>query len=67
VTDQLRTAALGLPPIVSELTRLPSGLVLVTGPTGTGKTTTLNFLIDAINQQRRAKIITIEDPVEFVH
>ncbi|HLJ10317.1 MAG TPA: PilT/PilU family type 4a pilus ATPase [Planctomycetaceae bacterium] len=58
---------LGLPPIVSELTRLPSGLVLVTGPTGTGKTTTLNFLIDAINRQRRAKIVTIEDPVEFVH
>jgi twitching motility protein PilT len=58
---------LGLPPVVSELTRLPSGLILITGPTGTGKTTTLNYLIDAINRERRAKIVTIEDPVEFVH
>ncbi|HUY32842.1 MAG TPA: PilT/PilU family type 4a pilus ATPase [Pirellulales bacterium] len=58
---------LGLPPIVEELTRLPHGLVLVTGPTGVGKTTTLNFMIDAINRQRRAKIITIEDPIEYVH
>lgn len=58
---------LGLPPVVQELTRLRSGLVLVTGPTGVGKTTTLNFLINLINEQRRAKIVTIEDPVEFVH
>lgn len=58
---------LGLPAVVQELTRLASGLVLVTGPTGVGKTTTLNYLIDSINQQRREKIITIEDPVEFVH
>jgi twitching motility protein PilT len=58
---------LGLPPIVEELTRLPSGLVLVTGQTGMGKTTTLNFMINAINTTRRAKIITIEDPVEFTH
>ena len=58
---------LGLPPIVEELTRLPNGLILVTGPTGMGKTTTLNFMIDVINRNRRAKIVTIEDPVEFVH
>jgi twitching motility protein PilT len=58
---------LGLPDVVHELVRLPSGLVLVTGPTGTGKTTTLNYMVDAINKQRRAKIVTIEDPVEFTH
>jgi twitching motility protein PilT len=58
---------LGLPPALEEFTRLPNGLVLVTGPTGTGKTTTLNFMIDVINRERRAKIVTIEDPVEFVH
>lgn len=58
---------LHLPPIVEELTRLPNGLILVTGPTGVGKTTTLNFMIDVINRERRAKIVTIEDPVEFVH
>jgi twitching motility protein PilT len=61
------SAELGLPLILEELTRLPSGLLLVTGPTGVGKTTTLNYMINAINQQRRAKIVTIEDPVEFVH
>jgi twitching motility protein PilT len=60
-------AELGLAPILEELTRLPSGLLLVTGPTGVGKTTTLNYMVNAINQQRRAKIVTIEDPVEFVH
>jgi twitching motility protein PilT len=58
---------LGLPVTVEEFTRLPNGLVLVTGPTGTGKTTTLNFMLDVINRERRAKIVTIEDPVEFVH
>jgi twitching motility protein PilT len=58
---------LGLPPIVEELTRLPNGLILVTGPTGMGKTTTMNFMIDSINRSRRCKIVTIEDPVEFVH
>jgi twitching motility protein PilT len=60
-------AALGLPPIVDELTRLPNGLIIVTGPTGVGKTTTLNYMVDVINQNRRAKIVTIEDPVEYVH
>jgi twitching motility protein PilT len=58
---------LGLPPIVDELARLPNGLILVTGATGNGKTTTLNYVVDLINRQRRAKIVTIEDPVEFVH
>ena len=56
---------LELPPIVEELTRLPNGLILVTGPTGQGKTTTLNFMIDVINRERRCKIVTIEDPVEL--
>jgi len=58
---------LGLPPILQELTRRSNGLILVTGPTGVGKTTTLNYMIDLINQERRAKVITIEDPIEFVH
>ncbi|NLY00786.1 MAG: PilT/PilU family type 4a pilus ATPase [Rhodopirellula sp.] len=58
---------LGLPPVIEELTRLPNGLILVTGPTGVGKTTTLNMMIETINQERRAKIITIEDPVEYEH
>ena len=53
--------------MVEELARLRNGLLLMTGPTGTGKTTTLNFMIDLINHSRRAKIVTIEDPVEFVH
>src|SRR5207244_880316 len=44
-----------------------TGLILVTGPTGVGKTTTLNYMIDVINRERREKIITIEDPIEFVH
>jgi twitching motility protein PilT len=58
---------LGLPDAVTELTRMPDGLILLTGPTGTGKTTTLNYMINAINEDRRAKIVTIEDPVEFAH
>jgi twitching motility protein PilT len=58
---------LGLPPIVAELTRKPTGLILITGPTGSGKTTTFNSMIDLINRDRRAKIITVEDPIEFVH
>jgi twitching motility protein PilT len=58
---------LGLPAVVEELTHLPNGLVLITGATGMGKTTTMNFMVDRINRERRAKIVTIEDPVEFVH
>lgn len=58
---------LGIPPRVIELTRKKQGLILVVGPTGSGKSTTLASLIDAINHTRPAHIITIEDPVEFVH
>ncbi|MCD5390802.1 type IV pilus twitching motility protein PilT [candidate division NPL-UPA2 bacterium] len=57
---------LGLPPIVASLTRKPNGLVLVTGPTGVGKTTTLAAMADLINQERRCLIITIEDPIEYL-
>jgi twitching motility protein PilT len=58
---------LGLPEKIDELARKPNGLVLVTGPTGAGKTTTLNYLVDLINSERRCKIVTIEDPIEYVH
>jgi len=58
---------LRLPPVVDELARKPSGLVVITGPTGVGKTTTLHYMIDLINSERRSKIITIEDPIEYVH
>jgi twitching motility protein PilT len=58
---------LGLPPAVASLTDLDKGLVLVTGPTGSGKSTTLAALIDHINATRSRHIVTIEDPVEFVH
>jgi len=58
---------LGLPEKLDDLARKPSGLILITGPTGSGKTTTLNYLVDLINRERRCKIITIEDPIEYVH
>src|SRR2546423_867642 len=58
---------LGLPPKIDDLARRPNGIVLVTGPTGAGKTTTLNYMVDLINSERRCKIVTIEDPIEFVH
>jgi twitching motility protein PilT len=58
---------LGLPPIVSKLCEKPRGLILVTGPTGSGKSTTLAAMIDKINSERHDHIITIEDPIEFVH
>ena len=57
---------LGLPPMVKEIIKAPRGLVLVTGPTGSGKTTTLAAMIDAINLGRHEHIITIEDPIEYV-
>jgi len=59
--------ALGAPPIVRELAERPHGLILITGPTGSGKSTTLAALLDHINRTRPAHIITIEDPVEFIH
>jgi twitching motility protein PilT len=59
--------ALGLPPTCAELTNLPRGLVLVTGPTGSGKSTTLAAMIDKVNRERHEHIITVEDPIEFVH
>jgi len=58
---------LGLPPIVSELARKPRGLILVTGPTGSGKSTTLASIIDKINNDRHDHIVTIEDPIEYLH
>ncbi|MDP2014355.1 MAG: ATPase, T2SS/T4P/T4SS family, partial [Actinomycetota bacterium] len=59
--------ALAMPARVAELTELPRGLVLITGPTGSGKTTTLAALIDRVNRTRKGHIVTIEDPIEFVH
>ncbi len=58
---------LGLPPIVSEISNKPRGLVLVTGPTGSGKSTTLASMIDKINAERHDHIVTIEDPIEYLH
>jgi twitching motility protein PilT len=64
-TPQLQQ--LGLPSSVPELTTLPRGLVLVTGPTGSGKSTTLAAMIDKVNRERKEHIVTVEDPIEFVH
>ncbi len=58
---------LGVPPVVSELAKKPRGLVLVTGPTGSGKSTTLAAIIDRINTERHEHIVTIEDPIEYLH
>jgi twitching motility protein PilT len=58
---------LGLPPIVAELAKKPRGLILVTGPTGSGKSTTLASIIDKINTERHEHIVTIEDPIEYLH
>ncbi len=59
--------ALNLPPILETLTEKPRGLVLVTGPTGSGKSTTLAAMIDKINRERNGHIVTVEDPIEFLH
>ena len=63
----LTTEQLGLPPVLNKLPLFPKGLVLVTGPTGSGKSTTLAALVDYANTHRKDHILTIEDPVEFVH
>jgi twitching motility protein PilT len=65
---ELRTVdELGLPAHVADLARVPRGLVLVTGATGSGKSTTLASLVDIVNSERRAHIMTVEDPIEFLH
>jgi twitching motility protein PilT len=66
-SEILSVEELGLPPVVAKLAVLPRGLVLVTGPTGSGKSTTLAAIIDESNDKRKDHIITIEDPIEFVH
>jgi twitching motility protein PilT len=58
---------LGLPPIVKDLARLPRGLILVTGPTGSGKSTTLASMVDLINEEKNYHILTLEDPIEYLH
>lgn len=58
---------LGLPPLVGSLARYPSGLILVTGPTGSGKSTTLAAMIDIINTERACHLVTLEDPIEYIH
>ena len=58
---------LGLPPVIAKLSERPRGLILVTGPTGSGKSTTLAAIIDKINKERKGHIITVEDPIEFIH
>jgi twitching motility protein PilT len=63
----LTVEQLSLPPVLNRLPMLPKGLVLITGPTGSGKSTTLAALVDYANAQRKDHILTIEDPVEFVH
>ncbi len=63
----LTTEQLGLPKIIDTFAEYPRGLVLVTGPTGSGKSTTLAALVDKINTERAAHIVTIEDPIEFTH
>jgi twitching motility protein PilT len=58
---------LGLPQVISDLANKPSGLILVTGPTGSGKSTTLASMVDKINSEQRLHIITVEDPIEYLH
>jgi len=68
IPEQIRTfQELGLPPVIARLAERPRGLVLVTGPTGSGKSTTLAAMIDKINGERHDHILTIEDPIEYIH
>jgi twitching motility protein PilT len=66
-TEIMEFEELGLPPIIKDLMNRPNGLILVTGPTGSGKSTTLASMIDFLNEERNEHILTIEDPIEFVH
>jgi len=66
-TEMPRFEALGLPPVVRDFTKKPRGFVLVTGPTGSGKSTTLASMLDLINRERHEHIMTVEDPIEFLH
>jgi twitching motility protein PilT len=68
IPEKIRTLGeLGLPPVLAALIDRPRGLVLVTGPTGSGKSTTLAAMLDKINAERHAHILTIEDPIEYIH
>ncbi len=66
-SEILSLESLGLPQVLTDFTRKPRGFVLVTGPTGSGKSTTLASMVDMINQEREEHILTIEDPIEFLH
>src|SRR4029077_5015681 len=66
-TDPPHLEETNFPDILAEITSRPRGLVLVTGPTGAGKSTTLAAMLDYINRHRKSKIVTIEAPIEFVH
>jgi twitching motility protein PilT len=65
--DMPKLGSLGVPPVLEDLTKKPRGFVLVTGPTGSGKSTTLAAMLDLINDMRQEHILTIEDPIEFLH
>jgi twitching motility protein PilT len=68
IPEKIRSfAELGLPPVLATLSERPRGLVLVTGPTGSGKSTTLAAMLDKINMERHDHILTIEDPIEYIH
>jgi twitching motility protein PilT len=68
IPTEIKTlTSLGIPDVVSEFAQLPRGLVLVTGPTGSGKSTTLAALVDLVNSTRADHIVTVEDPIEFMH
>lgn len=66
-TNILSIEQLGLPPVLNKFTKFPQGIVLVTGPTGSGKSTTLAAMVDQINKNERRHIITVEDPIEYTH
>src|SRR5919201_1103886 len=68
IPEKIRSfGELGLPPVLATLAERPRGLVLITGPTGSGKSTTLAAMIDKINSERHDHILTIEDPIEYIH